>query len=348
MGASANGQWAGLNMGTVKNISCIKFRPRNGEGKRMIGGKFQVSNNADFTNPITLYTIPSNGALEFKDYYITSAIAGGVSAQYVRYLSPDNGYGNVAEITVYTTDTVIVSDFSAATTCSGDAKPVIGASILGSVGSFNNGSSTIDKVFDNNNDTFFDGASANGQWAGLNLGTVKNISCIKFRPRNGEGKRMIGGKFQVSNNADFTNPITLYTIPSNGALEFKDYYITSAIAGGVSAQYVRYLSPDNGYGNIAEITVYTTDTVIVSDFSAATTCSGDAKPVIGASILGSVGSFNNGSSTIDKVFDNNNDTFFDGASANGQWAGLNLGTVKNISCIKFRPRNGEGKRMIGG
>jgi glucose/arabinose dehydrogenase len=256
-GASANGQWAGLNMGTVKNISCIKFRPRNGEGKRMIGGKFQVSNNADFTNPITLYTIPSNGALEFKDYYITSAIAGGVSAQYVRYLSPDNGYGNIAEITVYTTDTVIVSDFSAATTCSGDAKPVIGASILGSVGSFNNGSSTIDKVFDNNNDTFFDGASANGQWAGLNLGTVKNISCIKFRPRNGEGKRMIGGKFQVSNNADFTNPITLYTIPSNGALEFKDYYITSAIAGGVSAQYVRYLSPDNGYGNVAEMIVYT-------------------------------------------------------------------------------------------
>ena len=68
---------------------------------------------------------------------------------------------------------------------------------------------------------------------------------------------MSDGKFQISNDDAFSNPTTIYTIPSGGITEFKYYYITNANSPNVTqARYIRYLSPNNSYGNIAEMKVY--------------------------------------------------------------------------------------------
>lgn len=149
-------------------------------------------------------------------------------------------------------------------TAAGEAAHRLTGTVIGSSGSYD-GVSTRDKVFDGNINTYFDAPSANGQWVGLDLGSVKSINRIVYRPRNGWGSRMPGGKFQISNDPNFTNAVTLYTIPSSSSITFTDYEIfqkdwgaspTGPFTWAVSARYIRYLSPTNGWGNIAEIKVY--------------------------------------------------------------------------------------------
>lgn len=138
--------------------------------------------------------------------------------------------------------------------------------ILGTTGSYSgNASDDKTKVFDGDINTYFDGPAANGVWAGMDLGAVKQIACVRLRPRNGFVQRMEGGMLQVASDASFTSPTTLYTIPA-GSLSggFIDYYISGP---AMSARYVRFLSPNGGYGNIAEMTVYGNGGVVITSSS---------------------------------------------------------------------------------
>ena len=61
---------------------------------------------------------------------------------------------------------------------------------------------------------------------------------------------MIGGKFQVSNTADFAKDTTLFSItasPAGGKLSAKSVEAAQAF------RYVRYLAPDGTFGDIAEM-----------------------------------------------------------------------------------------------
>lgn len=143
---------------------------------------------------------------------------------------------------------------SVSTPCSGTQ---LTGTVIGTAGSYGNSGNTKHKVFDNNNSTYFDALAADGQWAGLDLGTSMNITCIRFCPRSYFYSRMPGGKFQISTDSSFTNPVTIYTIPATLVSQFQDYYISSGNSTvPTQARYIRYLSPDSGWGNIAEMTVY--------------------------------------------------------------------------------------------
>ncbi|CAK9251257.1 unnamed protein product [Sphagnum jensenii] len=123
--------------------------------------------------------------------------------------------------------------------------------IIGTQGSWNNVGNTLDKAFDGNGGTFFDGPVANGCWVGLDLGSPKVITSINFEPREGwtgYTARMVGGQFQGSNDPNFSYPTTLYTIATTPTPND-----TVAIASTEAFRYVRYMSPDNSYGNIAEL-----------------------------------------------------------------------------------------------
>ena len=123
--------------------------------------------------------------------------------------------------------------------------------VIGTAGSYQNDGNTIAKAFDGNLSTFYDAASANGDWAGLDLGSAESVSQISFAPRSGFASRMVGGVFQASTSANFTTGVTtLYTIttaPVVGSLT------TVTLSTAVTARYFRYLSPTGGYGNVAEI-----------------------------------------------------------------------------------------------
>ncbi|TYQ17018.1 UNVERIFIED_CONTAM: dockerin type I repeat protein [Acetivibrio alkalicellulosi] len=130
--------------------------------------------------------------------------------------------------------------------------PKLTGTVIGTAGSYNNSGNTIDKVFDNNLNTFFDGPASNGCWVGLDFGIgVSNVIMqINYSPRSNYQHRMVGGIFQGANRADFSDAVTLFTIttqPANGVLTTVDVTNTNAF------RYVRYLSPNGSNGNVAEI-----------------------------------------------------------------------------------------------
>ncbi len=233
-GPGATGNWAGLDLGSTYKITSVEYSPRSGWASRMVGGIFQGSNSATFasgvTNLATITATPATGVFSTLPVTSTSAF------RYLRYLSPANSYGDVAELEFFGT---------AATTVTQRTGTVIGTS-----GSYQKDGNTIAKAVDGNLSTFFDGPTANGNWVGLDLGSAQTVSQISYAPRSGWASRMVGGIFQASNSANFSSGVVnLYTVttaPTVGVL-------TTVTISPVSYRYYRYLSPSGSYGDVAEI-----------------------------------------------------------------------------------------------
>lgn len=128
--------------------------------------------------------------------------------------------------------------------------------IIGTTGSWNNDvSTTRSAVFDGRLDTYFDAAQSYGAWAGIDLGedNAASVTEIRYCPRESHPQRMSGGRFQVANKSTFSDAVTIYTVngtPSTNiltsvAVDCPDYY-----------RYLRYISPADGYCNVAEIEFY--------------------------------------------------------------------------------------------
>jgi len=127
--------------------------------------------------------------------------------------------------------------------------------VIGTTGSYgDNPAATRAAAFDGRLDTFFDAPATNDAWTGLDLGPghSKRVTAIASAPRTG-GKfpeRMIRGRFQGSNKSDFSEAVDLFTvtgIPKAGTLTTVNVHTTAHF------RYLRYLSPDGGSANVAEI-----------------------------------------------------------------------------------------------
>jgi fibronectin type 3 domain-containing protein len=133
--------------------------------------------------------------------------------------------------------------------------PKLTGTIIGTPGSWNNSGNTITNVFDNNLNTFFDAPIANGAWVGLDFGVgVSNvITKINYCPRAGFEGRMVNGIFQGANQANFSDAVTLFTVTTQPA---TGVFTPATITNTSGFRYVRYLSPNGGYGNVAELQFY--------------------------------------------------------------------------------------------
>ncbi len=232
--------WTGLSLGGDYSIQGIKYYPREYATDRMVGGKFQGSNVADFSaGVVDLAVITTEPSLSWNCVDVTSS----ATFKYLRYISPAEGYGNVAEI-----------EFFGSALCPSGVK--LTGIAIGTPGSYNNGGDTHDKAFDGNVNTFFDSDAADDvAWTGLSLGGDNIVNGIKYYPREDATDRMAGGKFQGSNVADFsTGVVDLAVITAEPALSWNCVNVTSTAA----YKYVRYISPAGGYGNVAEIEFYGT------------------------------------------------------------------------------------------
>ena len=95
----------------------------------------------------------------------------------------------------------------------GETSAVLTGTVTGTAGSYNNDGNTVADAFDGNLNTFFDGPTANGDVAGLDLGSPQVIRQIEYAPRSAYPARMVGGVFQGSNTSDFSSGVdTLYTV----------------------------------------------------------------------------------------------------------------------------------------
>jgi N-acetylneuraminic acid mutarotase len=123
--------------------------------------------------------------------------------------------------------------------------------LIGTAGSYQNKGNTIANAMDGNTGTYFDAPAGVQGWIGLDLGTPATITQVQFVPRSGFSSRMVGGIFQGSTTADFsagvTNLLTITTSPAGGV------YTADPISVTTPFEYVRYLSPISGSGNVAEL-----------------------------------------------------------------------------------------------
>jgi hypothetical protein len=120
----------------------------------------------------------------------------------------------------------------------------------------------FDKASDNNVSTFFDYVAANGGYTGIDLGAgnANRVVRVRYYARSdwsGGPGRMVGGKFQGSNSSSSSGFVDLGTITSTPPL---GGWVEMTITDQAAYRYLRYLSPNGGYGNVAEIEFYSDGT----------------------------------------------------------------------------------------
>ena len=136
----------------------------------------------------------------------------------------------------------------------------INGTVIGTPGSWGGSGSTREKAFDGDINTYFDAPESIG-WAGLSLANHHKITGINFYPRAEFAGRMVGGKFQASTSADFsTGVVELATISEEPTYGWN----CLAVSVADSFQYVRYISPIDGIGNVAELEFYGKE-IVTSD-----------------------------------------------------------------------------------
>jgi hypothetical protein len=132
---------------------------------------------------------------------------------------------------------------------------LLSGAIIGTSGSWSNLGNTKEKAFDGSLSTFFDAPTASAAWVGLDLGSgnQKILTTIRYYPRPNWSPRMVGGMFQGANAPDFSDAVTVYTI---GYTPPEGSFTTVTIANSTVYRYLRYISPANGWCNVAEIQFY--------------------------------------------------------------------------------------------
>ena len=155
------------------------------------------------------------------------------------------------------TITVTTQDGEKTATCEVTVTQGLCPKLTGTViGTTDDGPNTKNQAFDGNNSTYSENLTA-GAWLGLDLGTGHQITLIRYIPRNDWTGRMIGGKFQGSNVADFSSGVVdLCTVTTNPTLVWNQVTITNT----GSFRYIRYLTPGSGYLNVAEIEFFSCTT----------------------------------------------------------------------------------------
>ena len=125
----------------------------------------------------------------------------------------------------------------------------LGGAAIGTPGSYGGNGNTRERALDGDLATYFDAPAADGAWVGLDLGATRPVTAVRYAPRGGFEGRMVGGRFQGSDTADFSSGVVdLFTVasqPLGGQLTER------AVDG--SFRYVRYLAPAGTYGNVAEV-----------------------------------------------------------------------------------------------
>jgi regulation of enolase protein 1 (concanavalin A-like superfamily) len=123
--------------------------------------------------------------------------------------------------------------------------------LIGTSGSYQNKGNTIANAVDGNTSSYFDAPSGVQGWVGFDLGTPATVTQVQFVPRSGFSSRMVGGIFQASSTIDFSsNVVNLYTVTSSPA---GGVYTAKAVTAPSAFEFVRYLAPVNGSGNVAEV-----------------------------------------------------------------------------------------------
>ena len=133
----------------------------------------------------------------------------------------------------------------------------------------------FEHVFDGDTTTYMDVNEQNGNFgsAGIALASAQPVTSIRFWPRNGSPGRMVQGVFQGSTVSETEGYETMYEItsePAEGQWTVVD--VPANMQGPY--QWLRYVAPTLGYGNVMEVEFYSVPLAIdcVETTADASTC----------------------------------------------------------------------------
>jgi hypothetical protein len=131
-----------------------------------------------------------------------------------------------------------------------------------------------------------------------------NLTKVRLYPRPGFANRLVGGKIQgaASQNGPWEDVLTVSSASDN---TWNEYTPTSQKTYATW----RYLSPDGGYCNLAEVELW----------------AGGSK-LTGTAFGDGGGAWNNSGNTFDKALDGNTATFYDANNGSGSFVGIDNAT----------------------
>ena len=138
---------------------------------RILGGKIQSSNKADFRDAITEFTIEST------DIPDKIKIDSSDKNRYWRYLSPAGSWGSVAEVAFFDEN----------------GNKINGKGIANSEA----GQDAIDRAFDDDWLTNFEINQANGNWIGMDFGRPVYVSSVRIVPRSDDNDIHPGQEYEL-------------------------------------------------------------------------------------------------------------------------------------------------------
>merc|ERR1711957_389751 len=104
--------------------------------------------------------------------------------------------------------------------------------------------------------TFYDFSQSDGAWTQAKLQEQVRVGHIEFVPRSGFLDRNVGGRFVgIGVDGSESELATISSTPSQGWNGLV-VSITDTVAS------VKYVSPNGGWGNIAEIKVFTSSVLV--------------------------------------------------------------------------------------
>jgi hypothetical protein len=122
-------------------------------------------------------------------------------------------------------------------------------------------------------------------------------------PRAGFASRLVGGKFQGSNENATSGFVDLATIRKNPA---EGKWLEVTFSNKTAYRCLRFFAPQESWANVAELEFY------------------NGKIKVAGTPYGTFGSRDNNGNTFEKVFDGNTITFFDAAAPNSQYVGIEV------------------------
>ena len=181
---------------------------------RMVGGMFEGSNRADFSQADTLFRITNRPVRLWNVAHIPNNKA----YRYVRYMGPENSYCDVAEIAFYSQN---------------DTVPLKGAAIgTPNVGELKK-THEYTNALDGDPNTSFDYHLADGGWVGLDLKTQKSITKIVYTARNHDNFIRVGNRYELFydrkgqwvslGNMNAATDSLVYEIPKGALLYLKNH-----------------------------------------------------------------------------------------------------------------------------
>lgn len=164
--------------------------------RKILGAKIQCSDNKEFNDPLTIYTIettdiPNRIQLDAPRPY-----------RYWRYMSPDGSWGNLAEIAWFDEKGEKLS-----------RKGIANAEA---------GQDAIERAYDGNLLSNFEINQPDGNWVGMDMGTPTLVSSVMVVPRSDDNDVYPGNEYELLYWNDKTWISAGYQMPNENVLKYDN------------------------------------------------------------------------------------------------------------------------------